>query len=293
MTVKIITDSGCDLDETIVKKLDLEIMSIIITNGEKEYLDKREINSDEVFKGQRIGESFGTSQISIFEYYTKFKEYLQRGKEFIYVSLSSALSGSYNNAIAAIEKLKEEFKNKKFASVDSKAASVGESLIVYYMATCANKGATFEELIELSEFLTDKVRHLFTVFDIEYLYRGGRISRTGRNIGKMLNIRPIIDMEDGELKVKDIKRGNKKAYKAIIDETLKNVKDNSEREKVFLVYGEEESLISPLKETYSENRIKLLSNQLGCTIAVHTGPDIIGNAYLKERIPEKFTKYIE
>ncbi len=293
MTVKIITDSGCDLDRAIAKKLDLEIMSIIITNEEKEYRDKIEINSDEIFKGQRQGKSYGTSQIPIFEYYKKFKEYLQRGEEFIYISLSSELSGSYNNALTAIEKLKEKFVHKKFTAVDSKSASVGEGLIVYYMSTCAKGGATYDELIELSEFLTDKVRHLFTVFDIEYLYRGGRISRTGRNIGKMLNIRPIIDMEKSKLRVKNLKRGNKKAYKAIIEETLKNTKNNSENEKIFLVYGEEENLIYPLKEKYNVNRVKFLSNQLGCTIAIHTGPDIIGNAYLEGKIPEKFIKYIE
>lgn len=292
MTVKIITDTSSDFSIEQAKEYGVELLSIYISDGEKEYKDLIDINSQDIFKGQEKNIKFTTSQIPVFEYYTNFKKVLDEGNDFIYISLSSGMSGSYNNSLLAIEELKKEYK-QSFIALDSKAASVGLGLIVRYLAEAAKKGLNYNDLIEFAEFLIENVVHLFTVFNLDELYRGGRLRKSTANIGNLLSIRPIIHVVDGELKLREISKGNKMVYKKISNEIIKTMKSYGEDELIYLVYGKERNYIDPLFEKYKkESNLKRIdTNPVGCTISIHTGSEFFGNAFLKKEIPEKFKKY--
>ena len=291
MNTKIIADTGSDLCEELVTKLNIDMMSVIITHNDKEFKDRIDIDADEIFNMQREGESFTTSQIPLFEYLEKFEEYAKKGQDFIYISLSSGLTGGYNNALFAVRELSEKYPEVKMAAVDSKAASVGYGLCLYLLANLAENGASFDELIEFSDYLSTNIRHAFTVFDMEYLYQGGRISRAQKNIGKLLNIRPIIVSDkDGKLAVKELSRGNK-VYKRLVEIIKEETSGRDLSHDIFMpVYGQNkettDNFISKLESL--EDAPKLIPQRLGTSIGVHTGPEIVGTGYLAEAIPEKF-----
>lgn len=296
METKIIADTGCDLTHELVEELNIDLLSIIVTHEEVEYKDRIDITQNEIFEKQRNGESFSTSQIPLFEYLETFEAYAKEGVDFIYLSLSSGMTGGFNNALMAIRELEAKYPNVKMKALDSKAASVGYGLETYYLAKAAKKGANFNELIELCEFLAENIKHVFTVFDMEYLYRGGRISRAQKSIGKILNIRPIIVADaEGKLSVVELSRGNK-VYKRMIEiiEEETNGRDLS-KDIMFPVYGEEKELIEIFEKKLNilNENITLLPQRLGSAIGTHTGPDIVGTGYLREEMPEKFRCYYE
>lgn len=291
MNTKIIADTGSDLSEKLVDELNIDMMSVIITHNDKEYKDRIDIQADEIFRKQREGESFTTSQIPLFGYFEKFEQYAKEGQDFIYISLSSGLTGGYNNAVFAVRELKEKYPDVRMAAVDSKAASVGYGLSLYLLAKMAKNDADFDELIEFSEYLSKNIRHAFTVFDMEYLYKGGRISRAQKSIGKLLNIRPIIIADsDGKLTVQELSRGNK-VYKRMVEVIKEETHNRDLSNDIFMpVYGEDKEITDIfIKKLESlEDAPKLNPQRLGSSIGVHTGPDIIGIAYLANEIPEKF-----
>ncbi|RVU55635.1 DegV family protein [Anaerosphaera multitolerans] len=293
MKVKIIADSGCDLPKEVVEKFDIDILNIIVTNKGIEYRDGLDLKNTELFKKQRLGEDFKTAQIPMYDYLTSFEKAAEEG-DFIYISLSSGITGGYSNSLLAIESIKEKYPNREMVSIDSQSASVGFGLVTYYAAMAAKNGADFNELVELLDFLVKNIKHIFTVSDMEYLYRGGRVSRTARSVGKLLNIRPLIDVTDKKLQVKELSRGNHKAYKRMLEIIKTSIEKSRSYDYIFPIYGEEITAIEPFLKLLEENLvINIMPQQLGCAIGAHTGPDIAGAGYLDKEIPEKFHKYLE
>lgn len=296
MTIKIITDTGADVDKKLLENLDIDVEGLYITHEGKDYKDGIEINVDEVFTRQKQGENFQSSQVPYFDLYNRFEKYAKEGQDLIYVAMSSGISGCYNNGVMAVKDLKKEYPNVKMAVIDTKGASVGNGLAAFLMGTMAKKGATFEELVEFGDYISKNMKHVFTVFDMEYLYRGGRVSRSQKSIGKLLNIRPVIVTDElGRLTVQELSRGNK-VYKRMAEVYSEGTeKRDVSRDLVFPVYGETKEYADLFMKRLSQldSAPKMMLQTLGTTIGVHTGPGMVGMGYLKEGIPEKFQKYFE
>lgn len=292
MAFKIISDSSCDLDKNTLKELDLEILKIKSTDDKGEDI-KEEMTNKEIYKAMREGKFFKTSQITYYEYLKKFEELAEKGIDFICITLSSGLSGTYANAYMAKKEIEEKY-NVKVEVIDSLAASVGFGQITYFAGLAAKNGASYEEVISLIKFLVEKTKHIFTVFDLKYLYEGGRVSRTKEKISSVLNILPILEVDDeGKLYVSEVVRGKNKSYKRMIEIiSEKSTSDGSDR--VFPVYADDKEILEPLiSKLEKENYHKFLPLEIGQTIAAHVGPDICGLGYLSENIPEEFKKYLD
>ncbi|MBM7550905.1 DegV family protein [Peptoniphilus gorbachii] len=292
MTFKIISDSSCDLDKNTLKELDLEVLKIKSTD--QDGIDiKEEMTNKEIYKAMREGKFFKTSQITYYEYLKKFEELAEKGIDFICITLSSGLSGTYANAYMAKKEIEEKY-NVKVEVIDSLAASVGFGQITYFAGLAAKNGASYEEVVSLIKFLVEKTKHIFTVFDLKYLYEGGRVSRTKAKISSVLNILPILEVDDeGKLYVSEIVRGKNKSYKRMVEIiSEKSTSDGSDR--VFPVYADDKEILEPLiSKLEKENYHKFLPLEIGQTIAAHVGPDICGLGYLSENIPEEFKKYLD
>ncbi len=292
MSIKIIADNACDLSKEKTQKLDIEIINIsLISNGGEEIKD---IGPEEVFKRQEEGEVFKTSQISQFSYYVAFEKYIKEKRPFIYLSLSQGLTGGYNNSLIALKELRKKYGDFKGESIDTEAASVGMGIFTYLVGKTAKEDYSFEELLELSEFLRENIGHVFTVFDLKYLYEGGRILRVGKNLSDMLNLMPIIKVKDKKLKVSEIIRGRNKAIKRMANIIIKESEGSLKDKIIMPVYGKDEDTIETfmglLKNGGCEN---ILSHQMGYVIGSHVGPDIIGAGYLKKSLPQKFAKILK
>lgn len=292
MAFKIISDSSCDLDLKTIEELDLEILKIKSTDDKGEDI-KEEMTNKEIYKAMRGGKFFKTSQITYYEYLKKFEDLASKGTDFICITLSSGLSGTYANAYMAKKEIEEKY-NVKVEVIDSLAASVGFGQITYFAGLAAKNGASYEEVVSLIKFLVEKTKHIFTVFDLKYLYEGGRVSRTKAKISSVLNILPILEVDDeGKLYVSEIVRGKNKSYRRMMEIISENSTADG-RDRVFPVYADDKEILAPLiSKLEKENYHKFLPLEIGQTIAAHVGPDICGLGYLSENIPEEFKKYLD
>ncbi|MDU5806683.1 MAG: DegV family protein [Peptoniphilus harei] len=292
MTFKIISDSSCDLDKETLKNLDVKVLRIKGTDEKGEDLSE-DLTNKEIYKRMREGAFFKTSQITYYEYLMEFEEFAKEGKDIIALTLSSGLSGTYQNACMAKKEIEEKY-DIRVEVVDSLAASVGFGQITYFAGLAAQNGATYDEVLNLLKFLVEKTKHIFTVYDLKYLYEGGRVSRTKAKISSVLNILPILEVdEEGKLFVSEIVRGKNKSYKKMMEMMSERTSsDGSDR--VFPVYADDIKILDPLIKKLEERGYnKFLSLEVGQTIAAHVGPDIFGLAYLSENIPEEFKKYLD
>lgn len=292
MTFKIISDSSCDLDKKTLEELGIEVLKIKCIDEKGNDLGE-DVSNKEIYEKMREGEFFKTSQITTYEYLMKFEDLAKVGKDIICLSLSSGLSGTYQNAFMAKKEIEEKY-DIRIEVIDSLAASVGFGQITYFAGLAAKNGATYDEVLDLLKFLVEKTRHIFTVYDLKYLYEGGRVSRTKARISSVLNILPILEVdEEGRLFVSEIVRGKNKSYKKMME--MMEVKTSSDgTDLVFPVYADDIRVLAPLiKKLEDRSYDKFLSLEVGHTIGAHVGPDIFGLAYLSENIPGEFKKYLD
>lgn len=217
-----------------------------------------------------------TAQVNPAEVRNLFEPYLKEGKDILHIAFSSGLSGTYNSCRIAAEELKEEYPERKIIVKDSLAASLGQGLLVYLAQKRKESGEDMEAVADWVENNRKHIVHLFTVDDLNHLYRGGRVSRTTAVLGGMLNIKPILHVDDaGKLIPIGKVRGRKKSLLELVDQMDKKI--GSYREKcdtIFISHGdclkEAEYLASKVKEKYSIKTV--LINHVGAVIGAHSGP---------------------
>lgn len=292
MTFKIISDSSCDLDKETLKNLDVKVLRIKGTDEKGEDLPE-DLTNKEIYKRMRDGAFFKTSQLTYYDYLKEFEEFAKEGKDIIALTLSSGLSGTYQNACMAKREIEEKY-DIRVEVVDSLAASVGFGQITYFAGLAAKNGATYDEVLDLLKFLVEKTKHIFTVYDLKYLYEGGRVSKTKAKISSVLNILPILEVdEEGKLFVSEMVRGKNKSYKKMM-EMIEERTTSDGFDTVFPVYADDIKVLDPLiKKLEERGHNKFLPLEIGQTIAAHVGPDIFGLAYLSENIPGEFKKYLD
>jgi len=275
MDYKIIADSCCDLPLDFIKNNDIEIINLMINMDGKDYLDDmgETFDRDAFFEALKNGAMATSSQVNIGTFLEVFKKYVEKEQPVLFLGLSSALSGSYNNAVTAVEMLKEEYGQVNITIVDSKAACLGEGLLVYEAVNRKNEGQSLEEVVDWLEEYKMKLHSWVTVDDIRHLERSGRISSVSATLGSVLNVKPIIVMnEKGGLVPFAKVRGRKKSLHYLINKTVEGMID-PETQTVFIGHvGVLEEAEWIKKEI--ESKIKVKDIQVypyGPTIAAHTG----------------------
>ena len=291
MNYKIVTDSTCELTADLVKQLDIHILPVIVTLGDKQFLDNVDITSKQVFEDMKKGEIYKTSQIPLNTYIDVFSHYAKENIPVINVVMSSGISSSYETSVIAVNMVKEEYKDARIYTVDSKCCSVEMGIAVKYMAMAAKNGKSYEEILKVLEFCKTNTGVLFTVSDLKYLSRGGRLSKASAFIGNMLNIKPILSVtEDGRLEVIDKVRSSKKVFQYIVDKVRSDI-PNEELEKAEMIisYADNEEIAIGMKQeivnSIGMERDKISLQDIGPCIGVHTGPDSLYVFYLKRHLP--------
>lgn len=285
MRVKILTDSSSDLSEELLKKYDIDRLSLIVTKGEEQYLDSVTISAKTVYDRMRKGEVFSTSQIPPGTFIEKFEEYARNKETVIYLAFSSELSGTYQAAVFAKEQIQEEYPDFDLTIVDTKAASLGFGLIVLEAARLAQEGKTKEEILEVVDFYLDNIQHVFTVDNLEYLYRGGRVTKTAAFVGGLLNIKPILNVEDGKLVPIEKVRGEKQVYKAMLDIMEARTKEaDLPNQLVGISHADNYENALRLKNMITERfGVKdFMINDIGPTIGAHVGPGTLAIFFMKK-----------
>ena len=277
----IMTDSSCDLSQELADQLGLEVLPLEVMADGKNYrnwLDGREIGFKEFYKLAREGKELKTSAVNTAAFEEKMEKLLEEGKDILYIGFSAGLSTTYNSGEAAARELREKYPDKKIYTVDTLAASLGQGMIIYYAAKKKEAGATIEEVRDFVENEKLHMCHWFTVDDLNYLKRGGRISAATAAVGTMLSIKPVMHMDnEGHLVAVGKARGRKAALCQLLD-TMGELGEGLEGQTTFICHSDcmddAQYVASQMKERFGVAQVNI--NWIGPVIGAHTGPGTIG-----------------
>lgn len=281
----IVTDATSDIPNEMANELNVKVVPMSFSLGEKNYNhypDYRELDIKTFYDKQRAGQTSLTTQINVAVYLDFFEEIIKSDKDVLYISFSSALSSTYQSSVLAAKELNEKYPDFKIITIDSKAATLGETLLVKLAAQKKSEGMNIEDLSKWVAENHLKVCHYFTVDDLNHLKRGGRMTAMTAFIGTALDIKPILHVNDeGKLIPLDKVRGRKKALKVLFN-YLAELSENLEEQTVFIGHGDciEDAryLESLIKEAYKVKEV--IIHPIGPIIGSHTGPGAITLLFL-------------
>lgn len=285
MSFEIVTDSSCNLPEDIIDRYGLHILSLRFLVGGKEYYSytRGEITDlAQFYTMMRNKEEITTSQISSDICTRLFESLLQDGKDVLYIGFSSALSGTYQVGYLALEELKKKYPERKIYAVDTLGASLGEGLLVYHAANLREYGKSIEEV---NDWLLENRLHLchwFTVDDLFFLQRGGRVSGTVAIFGTLLNVKPVMHMDnEGRLIFVTKVRGRKRSLDALV-ERLDQTAINPSEQSIFITHGDcledAQYVAKKIEEKYHPKEIVI--NWVDPVIGAHSGPGTVALFFL-------------
>ena len=279
MAFKIITDSATDLPKEIIEEYRLHVIPTPVTINGTDYFDGKTIFPGDFYRIQAEGAEIKTYHINQHMFRENFEPYAKAGDEVLYLCFSTGIAGTFNAANLAREELLEEYPDFKITIVDSKCASMGFGLGFIKLLKMQENGAPKELIVEAARFFFDNMEHIVTVDTLEYLYKGGRLSRTSAVVGGVLDIKPIIEVnDDGALVAFEKVRGRMKSLKRCVE----------------LVHGNDPETCARVKEMLEEKYHckRIIESQVGCAIGAHTGPGIIGIVFLSAS-EEKYAGYLK
>lgn len=282
---RLLTDSTADLPASLVEELDLQVYPMAFVLEEKayrDYPDGRELDIHAFYESLRHGKMSSSSQINQQQMVDWVSPFLENGEDVLYLAFSSGLSGTYQSARLAQEELRERFPDRTFTVVDSLCASMGEGLLAYYAAAMRQKGCTLEETAAWLEENKLKLCHWFTVDDLHHLKRGGRVSPATAVVGTMLNIKPVLHVDDnGHLIPMEKVRGRRQSLEALVRH-MKETIENPEEQMIFISHGDcpqdAEYVAGRIRETMTVRDIRI--HTIGPVIGTHSGPGTVAVFFL-------------
>ena len=281
----ILTDSSCDLPGDLARKLELEVIYLSVLIEGKTYqndLDEKSITNKATYQLFREGKASKTSAASVGQFEEVMEPLLQAGKDLLYIGFSSGLSGTYNAGQIAAQELSEKYPERKVYTVDTLCASLGQGMMVYLAAQERFKGKTIEEVRDFVEENKLKLAHWFTVDDLNFLYRGGRVSKTTAVIGSMLSMKPIMHVDNaGKLVKVSVARGRKASINAMFDK-MKQTAIDPEHQVIFISHGDclEDAKLLAQKVKDAWNVPEVIINYVGPVIGSHSGPGTLALFFL-------------
>ena len=270
----IFTDSSCDLSPEILAEWDIESLSLTFRFGDsdKEYYNG-DMNAEDFYQKMRDGGVAKTSAVNTQSFKEAFEKILADGRDILYIGFSSGLSTTYNSAESAAQMLRGDFPERKIITVDSLAASAGLGLLLKLAVEKRREGASIDETASYIESLKLRLCHWFTVEDLVYLKRGGRVSPTAAFVGNMLGIKPVLHVDDAGHLVNVSKiRGRKPSIVALADKYTELADPDFGR--VFISHGDcladAEYLASRIEAAHGV-KTEVITH-VGSVIGAHSGP---------------------
>ena len=281
----IMTDSGCDLPASLAEEMQLCVLPLTVYLDDEtfhNYLDGREIGFHEFYEKLKGAKNVKTSAINQGTFMEAMEEYLAAGTDVLYLGFSSGLSGTFNAGLLAANELAEKYPERKIYAVDTLCASMGQGLFVYHCWQQKQAGKTIEEVRDFAEKLVPQLCHWFTVNDLMFLKRGGRVSAATAIVGSALAIKPVMHVDDeGHLIKTGVARGRKASIRALVAEMEKLAIDPAGQH-VFISHGDCEDEAKYMAELIREKfGVKDFTiNYVGPVIGAHSGPGTLALFFL-------------
>lgn len=289
MQFEIVTDSSSNLLDETIEEFGLHILPLtFMSDGEQfqSYNQGEKSDLQRFYKMMRDGKVFTTSLPNQQKSEKLLHDLLASGRDVLYIGFSSGLSGTYEATAGLLASLRSEFPTRKIFHVDTRAASMGEGLLVYKAACLARDGATIEETHAWVEANKFNLAHWFTVDDLMYLFRGGRVSRTSAWAGSLLNIKPVLHMDNaGHLIPMDKVRGRKKSILGMFEHMKESALQPVSEQTVFISHADCEDdanlLADMIRKEFGTTDIRI--NYIDPVIGAHTGPGCLALFFMADK----------
>lgn len=280
----ITTESNSDMDPAYLSENNVGVIPHYYTVGDEEYGGDKELTIKEFYDAMRAGKTAATMASNPAVILEKFGEYARQGKDILHISFSSALSSGYNNIVNGAEEIMEEHPEMKIIVIDTLSASLGEGIMIRKALEMKKDGKTIEET---ASWIRENCPHIniqFTVDDLNFLYRGGRLSKSSAILGMVISIKPILYFnKEGKLVALDKVRGRKKSLATLVDNMGEKLGDFKDKQ-IFIgiVHGDCESDAKYVADMITERfgYTDIVIRPIGPSIGAHSGPGAIGVIFL-------------
>ena len=291
MSFRLVTDGTCDLSPAVALERDIPVIPFKVSVGNEDFRPyngdpglKNTFSIGEFYARMRAQENTHTSQINPEDYIRYFTPMLEAGEDVLYLAFSSGLSGSCQNAMLAARELEEKYPGRRLEVVDTLCASLGEGLLVWLVDDQRKSGASLDQARDYALALRKRIVHAFTVDDLNFLRRGGRLSGAAAVLGTMLSIKPILDVNaEGKLAVFDKVQGRKRALKALVDR-MEACTRKPDAYPVFITYADcrEDALLlaAMVRERFHVEIAHM--NDMGPIIGGHAGPGTLALVFVSD-----------
>ena len=281
----LLTDSSADLTAELVAELGVEVLPLSFHMGDKTYRnwpDNREIDPKDFYRRLRAGETATTSAVNVSDYTEAVEPLVQAGRDVLIIAFSSGLSATCHSAQIPAQELSERYPDRKIWVVDSLCASLGQGLLVWYAARMKAQGKSMEEVRDWLEDNKLHLCHWFTVDDLHFLKRGGRISPATAVVGTMLSIKPVMHVDDeGHLVKVGTARGRNASLKALVNHMEETAIDPGSQV-VFISHGDcledAQKVADDIRARFGVEDIVI--NYVGPVIGAHSGPGTVALFFL-------------
>ena len=291
MDFEIVTDSCCNLLEDMIDDFGIHVLPLtFMVDGEdavyQSYLKGERTDLKQFYTMMREGKVFKTSLPNLVESEALFRELLDAGRDVLYLAFSSGLSGTYQALSIMLTQLQEEYPERKVYAVDTLAASGGQGLLVWHAVQHARAGESIDEVRDWVEENKLHLAHWFTVDDLMFLFRGGRVSKTAAWAGTLLNIKPVLHVDDeGRLIPMEKVRGRKKSLAALVDHMEKSALQPVSDQMVFITHGDcledAQFVAEKVKERFGVKEVVI--NYVDPVIGAHSGPGTMALFFLADK----------
>lgn len=289
MDFEIVTDSSSNLVEEMIDNFGLHVLPLtFMVDGEEyqSYLKGQHTDLKQFYTMMREGKVITTSLPNLAESEALMRDLLEQGRDILYLGFSSGLSGTFEATELLMRDLAAEFPERTLLAVDTLAASGGEGLLVWHAVQRARAGAPIGEVRDWVEENKLHLAHWFTVDDLMFLFRGGRVSKTAAWAGTMLNIKPVMHVDDeGHLIPLEKVRGRKKSLNALVDHMEKSAVQPIDQQMVFITHGdcleEAEYVAEQVKERFGVKEVVI--NYVDPVIGAHSGPGTMALFFLADK----------
>src|SRR5690554_494611 len=282
MSAQIIVDSACDLPKGIIDKYNIKVLPFNLHIDDRSYKDGRDIQVNEVYEFIKKGIYLKISQVSPVDIKDTFVEYAQKGLNCIYISFSSKMSSTCQTARIIAEKVQEKYSDTEIKVVDSKAGSIATGIMAYRAALLLEKGFETVAVLDKIRLWAEHIEHLFILDSLKALQIGGRISKSTSIIGDVLRIKPLLYVDDGEIKLLKKVRGSKRAVNLLF-RYFKEKSFDIKNQLIGIVHADDLERANYLKDRIIEIGGKVFCvEQISSVLGAHLGIGGLGIFFLNK-----------
>lgn len=275
--LRIVVDSTCDLPRDFMEEYGIAVLPLHVIVGERIYLDRKTISTEEVYGLMRAGVMPSTSQVNQMDTEEALEDCLRRGDDLLYLAFSGKMSGTCGAVSQVMGKLAERYPERRMRTLDSRGGSFATGLIAMEAARAARSGLDFDDVAARCEFLIAHVEHVFVISDLKWMVRGGRISRTMGYTANLLDIKPVLDVKDGEMEVIRKVRGRLNSMRRVADIVAERAA-NCLRQTIGITHADDLEAADTMRELLRQRLpgCSFLTEEIGAVLGVHLGIGGVG-----------------